>query len=62
AMVAESDLIVTMGCLDNCPLTPQEKTIEWQIEDPAGQSLEKFREVRDNLKRRVKQLLGQMVT
>jgi len=59
ALVARSDVIVTMGCLEGCPLAPREKTMEWGIEDPAGQPVEKFREVRDDIRRRVEQMILQ---
>jgi len=42
----ESDLIVAMGCLSNCPVTPKEKTVEWTVPDP-GEDINTFREVRD---------------
>lgn len=54
------DLIVTMGCIDGCPVTPREKTIEWNIEDPKGKSIEEYRKARDMIKQKVKKLIGGM--
>jgi len=51
------DIIVTMGCIDGCPITPRERTIEWNIEDPKGKSIRKYREVRDVIKQKVKKLI-----
>jgi len=51
------DILVTMGCVDGCPLTPREKTIEWKIEDPKGKSLDKYREVRDTIRNYVEKLI-----
>ena len=51
------DVIVTMGCIDGCPLTPQKKTIAWTIEDPKGKSLDKYREVRDSIRNHVEKLI-----
>jgi arsenate reductase len=51
------DVIVTMGCVDSCPLTPREKTIAWNIEDPKGKPLDKYREVRDTIRNHVEKLI-----
>jgi arsenate reductase len=51
------DVIVTMGCVDNCPLTSREKTIAWKIEDPKGRFLDKYREVRDMIRIHVEKLI-----
>ena len=52
------DFIVTMGCIGGCPVTPREKTIEWNIEDPKGKSIEEYRKARDVIKQKVKKLIG----
>jgi arsenate reductase len=52
------DVIVTMGCTDGCPVTPREKTIAWDIEDPRDKPVEVYRRVRDDIQRHVKQLLA----
>ena len=59
-MVKEFDLIVTMGCIDSCPYSPG-KTIEWNIEDPKGKGIEKYREVRDTIKREVENLIRNLL-
>ena len=55
----EFDLLITMGCGDECPFVPAKKRIDWQIRDPKGQSIEVFREVRDLIKEKVLILLLQ---
>jgi protein-tyrosine-phosphatase len=55
------DIIVTMGCSGSCPLTPREKTIAWDIEDPKGKSLEIYRNVRDIIKSHVETLINDIV-
>jgi arsenate reductase len=53
------DMAVTMGCGDNaaCPAA-WVKTVDWQLDDPAGQPLEKVRQIRDEIRRKVTQLLA----
>jgi arsenate reductase (thioredoxin) len=60
-MVKDSDLIVTMGCgVGNvCPGPFPKETIDWHLEDPKGQPIEKVREIRDEIERRVKQLISE---
>jgi arsenate reductase len=59
-MVLEADKVVLMGCgRDACPLVPKE-VVDWQIEDPAGKNIEKFREVRDIIKRKVEVLIAEL--
>jgi arsenate reductase len=59
-MVMEADKVVLMGCgRDACPLVPKE-VVDWQIEDPAGKDLRKFREVRDKIKRKVEALISEL--
>lgn len=59
-MVLEADKVVLMGCgRDACPIVPRE-VVDWQIEDPFGKGIEKFREVRDTTRRRVKDLLAEL--
>lgn len=56
-MVEEADVVITMGCgADVCPVVPK-RVEEWRIEDPAGKSIAKFREVRDKIRRRVERLI-----
>ena len=59
-MVKEADRVVTMGCgADACPVLPVE-TEDWQIEDPSGKSTDKFREIREEIKRRVETLIEEL--
>lgn len=53
-----AEKIFTMGCTDGCPLTPPEKTEDWKLGDPAGKPIEDVRRIRDDVERRVKQLLN----
>lgn len=56
-MVKGADKVVTMGCgVEVCPVLPVE-TEEWQIEDPSGKPIGKFREIRDEIRRRVERLI-----
>ncbi len=60
-LIADADRIFTMGCYDACPANlPREKTVDWQIEDPSGKSIEKFRKVRDIIKKKVEELINEM--
>jgi arsenate reductase len=59
-MNMEFDYIVTMGCMSRCPITPREKTIEWNIEDPKGKSLDKYREIRDTISRKIKDFIREL--
>lgn len=51
------DIIVTMGCINGCPITPLEKTVEWNIDDPKGKPMNTYRAVRDIIKNHVEQLI-----
>jgi protein-tyrosine-phosphatase len=56
-MVEEADMVITMGCgADVCPVVLK-RVEEWKIEDPAGKPVAKFREVRDEIERRVEKLV-----
>ncbi|MBM4349583.1 MAG: arsenate reductase ArsC [Deltaproteobacteria bacterium] len=57
----EMDYLVTMGCEETCPAVLAKKIIEWQIPDPKGKSVEIFREVRDLIEDRVKDLLKEII-
>jgi len=59
--VLESDAVVTMGCGDACPIYPGKRYEDWVLEDPAGQELEKVREIRNEIKERVKRLLANLL-
>jgi len=55
-----SDVIITMGCGDACPVFPGKRYEDWKLTDPAGQSLEVVRAVRDDIRCRVEQLVAQL--
>jgi len=60
-MIEKADRIITMGCgADVCPASFLPKIEDWKIEDPAGQPMKKFREVRDEIRRRVEKLIEEM--
>ncbi|MEX0920657.1 MAG: arsenate reductase ArsC [Candidatus Pacearchaeota archaeon] len=57
SMVNDAHIIYAMGCTKGCPVTPPEKTKEWKFKDPAGKSIEEYRNVRDKIERRIKKLV-----
>jgi protein-tyrosine-phosphatase len=59
--VQEADVVVTMGCGDACPFYPGKRYEDWVLDDPAGQPIEKVREVRDEIRGRVQQLLTELL-
>jgi len=60
-VVNEADLIVTMGCNDQgiCPGPFFKPTVDWKLEDPKGKPIEKVREIRDDIERRVQKLIAE---
>lgn len=55
-MVEQADIVVTMGCgVEDCPVVPR-RSETWDIEDPYGKPIERFREIRDDIRRRVEEL------
>jgi protein-tyrosine-phosphatase len=60
-VVRAADVVITMGCGDACPIYPGKKYEDWVVEDPAGQPVEKVREIRDEIAGRVKALLAELV-
>ncbi|WP_114561159.1 arsenate reductase ArsC [Desertihabitans aurantiacus] len=55
--VQGSDVVITMGCGDACPYYPGKRYEDWQLDDPAGQGVEAVRAIRDEIRRRVEELL-----
>lgn len=55
-----ADVVVTMGCGDECPYIPGKRYIDWDLQDPAGRSPEKVREIRDEIERRVRSLAAEL--
>lgn len=58
--VQASDVVVTMGCGDACPFFPGKRYEDWVLEDPAGQGIESVRPIRDEIRRRIEVLLGEL--
>jgi arsenate reductase (thioredoxin) len=58
--VQDSDVVVTMGCGDACPYFPGKRYEDWVLDDPAGLGLEAVRPIRDEIRRRVEQLLREL--
>jgi arsenate reductase len=59
--VRQSDVVITMGCGDTCPIYPGKRYEDWVLDDPAGQGLDAVRPIRDEIRRRVESLLAQLV-
>jgi arsenate reductase (thioredoxin) len=55
-----ADVVVTMGCGDECPYIPGKRYVDWELEDPAGRSLAEVRALRDEIARRVDALLAEL--
>lgn len=60
-VVEASDVVITMGCGDACPVYPGKRYLDWDLPDPAGKSLEEVRPVRDEIDRRVRALLDDLL-
>ena len=58
--VRESDVVITMGCGDVCPIFPGKRYEDWLLDDPAGKSLEEVRPIRDDIRRRVEALVAEL--
>ena len=56
-----ADVVITMGCGDACPIYPGKRYLDWNLPDPAGLSVEQVRPIRDDISRRVEQLLAELV-
>ena len=59
--VRESDVVITMGCGDTCPFYPGKRYEDWVLDDPAGKGVEAVRPIRDEIRRRVEVLIGELV-
>jgi arsenate reductase (thioredoxin) len=59
--VKAADVVVTMGCGDACPIYPGKRYEDWELQDPAGQSVEVVRRIRDDIDSRVQRLLAELV-
>jgi protein-tyrosine-phosphatase len=59
-MVRESDVVITMGCGDACPIYPGKRYEDWELEDPAGKDLETVRRIRDEIAARIDELVASL--
>jgi arsenate reductase len=59
--VKASDVCVTMGCGDTCPVFPGKRYLDWTLDDPAGQPLDAVRPIRDEIERRVRTLIKELL-
>jgi arsenate reductase len=58
--VEASDVVISMGCGDTCPVFPGKRHLDWDLDDPAGKGVEAVRPIRDEIERRVRQLLAEL--
>ena len=58
--VQDSDVVITMGCGDACPFYPGKRYEDWELDDPAGQDIDAVRQIRDQIKTRVRRLLSEL--
>ena len=59
--VRDSDVVITMGCGDVCPIFPGKRYEDWELTDPRGKSIEEVRTIRDHIKVRVERLLAELM-
>ena len=59
--VQASDVVVTMGCGDACPIFPGKRYQDWKLDDPAGQGIDSVRPIRDSIRTRVQTLIDQLL-
>ncbi|MFJ6416212.1 arsenate reductase ArsC [Paeniglutamicibacter sp. NPDC091659] len=59
--VKESDVVITMGCGDTCPIFPGKRYEDWKLEDPAGQGVEAVRPIRDEIRARIETLISELL-
>ena len=59
-LAEHADLVITMGCGDECPYIPGKRYIDWDLQDPAGQPVATVRAIRDDINTRVRNLLAQL--
>ncbi|MDI2030872.1 arsenate reductase ArsC [Saccharopolyspora sp. TS4A08] len=59
--VEAADVVITMGCGDACPVFPGKRYLDWELTDPAGRGVDAVREIRDDIDRRVQELLAELV-
>jgi arsenate reductase (thioredoxin) len=59
-LAEQTDLVITMGCGDECPFIPGKRYLDWELTDPAGRTLDEVRAVRDEIDRRVTSLVKEL--
>ena len=59
--VQDSDVVITMGCGDTCPVFPGKRYEDWKLDDPAGQGIEGGRPIRDEIRARIQDLISQLL-
>ncbi|MDI2130150.1 arsenate reductase ArsC [Yinghuangia seranimata] len=59
--VQASDVVITMGCGDACPIFPGKRYLDWALDDPAGQGIDAVRPIRDEIEKRIKGLLAELL-
>ena len=59
--VEAADVVITMGCGDACPIYPGKRYLDWKLDDPAGQDVQHVRPIRDEIDRRVRELLRDLL-
>ncbi|MFE9104300.1 arsenate reductase ArsC [Actinomadura geliboluensis] len=59
--VQASDVVITMGCGDTCPVFPGKRYLDWTLDDPAGQGLAAVRPIRDEIRKRIEGLIAELV-
>jgi len=60
--VESSDVVITMGCGDACPIFPGKRYEDWELDDPAGKGIDTVRRVRDDIRGRVQTLIGELLS
>ena len=60
--VEAADVVITMGCGDACPVFPGKRYLDWELDDPAGQGIDAVRPIRDEIDRRVRELLAELLS
>ena len=61
AAVQASDVVITMGCGDECPFYPGKRYLDWELDDPAGKGIAAVRPIRDEIHRRIQALIAELV-
>ncbi|MGW7255592.1 arsenate reductase ArsC [Streptomyces sp. NPDC054834] len=59
--VRASDVVITMGCGDTCPVFPGKQYLDWRLDDPAGQGVDAVRPIRDEIEQRIRSLVADLV-